>query len=121
MCFPLRLWDVADLHFIGHADYPWFEIYPGHVSAGENDVATSRVAPLLQRVYPQFDICRLIGFLAIPFSHATKTPQYIRTLISTAQVPTSWQIKGSLSRSCCPHNTPRSIRVSPGIFPNTAI
>ncbi len=43
----------------GPSVYPWLLIYPGHVSAGQNDDATSRIAPLLQPVYPQFDICRL--------------------------------------------------------------
>ncbi|KAI0004991.1 hypothetical protein BJV74DRAFT_317557 [Russula compacta] len=36
--------------------YPWFEIYPDNVSAGENDVTTSRIASLLPLNYPQLAI-----------------------------------------------------------------
>jgi hypothetical protein len=50
-------WDVINSTFIDPAIYPWFEIYPGHVSAGENGAAASRVTFSLQSAYPQFDIC----------------------------------------------------------------
>ncbi len=43
----------------GPSIYPWLQVYPGRVSAGQNNVATSRIVPMLQPVYPQFDICRL--------------------------------------------------------------
>ena len=106
----------TDLRSAGPANYPCFEIYSGHVSSGENAVTVPRAAPLLQSIYPQFDICRLSRVLAIPFSDTLKIPQYIRTLISTAYVSPRWNIHGFLSRSCCPHNTRRSIFVSPDIF-----
>lgn len=50
-------WGVIDLQ-TGPRVHPWSQVYPGLVSAGQNDVATSRIAPLLQPAYPQFDICR---------------------------------------------------------------
>lgn len=72
--------------FIDPAIYPWFEIYPGHVSTGENGV-TSRVT--LQSAYPQFDICRPLLCLVLLSSHifhTSKIPQYTRTLISIVRV-----------------------------------
>jgi len=51
--------DFANSVFLDSAAYPWFEIYPGHVSAGENSVATSRVVSLPQLPYPQFDLCKI--------------------------------------------------------------
>jgi hypothetical protein len=63
MCIQRGFRDITDLH-TGPFVYPWLQVYPGDVSGGQND-ATSRIAPLLQSVYPQFDICRLHYFIFV--------------------------------------------------------
>ena len=63
--FPRPFGVIINSTFIDPAVYPWFEIYPGHVSAGENDATTSHISVSLQPVYPHFDICRLL-LIAIP-------------------------------------------------------
>ena len=74
MYIPLGFWDITDLH-TGTSVYPWQQVYPAHVSYGHNDVPTSRIAPLLQPVYPELDICRLHYFiLVIPFVSYLKDP-----------------------------------------------
>jgi hypothetical protein len=95
--------------------YPWFEIYPGHVSTGENRVATSRVT-FSVLAYPQFDICKpTIFFLLFLSSHVLKIPQYIRTLIYIVQFPPRRKISGFPCQPYYPHNTRRSTCVSSGI------
>ena len=63
-----------ELTLIDPVIYPWFEIYPGHVSAGENGVASSRVTCSLQSAYPHFDICRRTTFSCYPFISYFKDP-----------------------------------------------